>query len=398
MRIAQVLPYGVHPYSGLLAAVVGLTRALARTGTGTGAEVELWHLGPWPRPGAERLLCEVTAAGIDRVAIPAPAGTWLLSGEARALVRSRAVDVVHLHGVFSPLNNLLARSLQVPYVLSPHGGYAAAAMARSSRRKRLFRRWLEDPMLRGAAALFVLTEAEADDVEVLAGQARFGGDIVTVPNGIDAGPPRGADGEGFRRELDLEADKLAVFVGRLDVYYKRLDDLVRALAGAPDWSLLLVGPDWQGGQADLEALIGRLGLGRRVAIRPPLRDRELDRALAAADVFALVSRSEGLPLALLEALRRGVPALVSTAVDRAVPVTTCGAGWAVEAAEPAAIAAALGQIGAMDRTDRNRHREAAVSLAAGYDWDEIALRYVAALRETFGQTADPATTQMGGWH
>ena len=44
IRVAQVVPFGVHPYSGVLTAVVNLSIALTRRGN----RVELWQLNPWP--------------------------------------------------------------------------------------------------------------------------------------------------------------------------------------------------------------------------------------------------------------------------------------------------------------------------------------------------------------
>ena len=110
----------------------------------------------------------------------------------------------------------------------------------------------------------------------------------------------------------------------------------------------------------------------RLAVAGPRHGRALHEAFAAADCFALTSRWEGLPIALLEALSHGVPAVVSPAVDRLVGVTQAGAGWSVRASELGPLLRRL------DGAERARRAAETRALAARYDWTAIAARYEAA--------------------
>jgi hypothetical protein len=114
VKVAHVLPFGVHPYSGLLHAVVELSAALARMHH----HVEVWRLQSEPDPLTDSACDPLRLAGVERVEIPVRASWWLGRAAELAIVR-RDVEVVHLHGVFSPLNDLLARRLRVPYLFSP---------------------------------------------------------------------------------------------------------------------------------------------------------------------------------------------------------------------------------------------------------------------------------------
>ncbi len=369
MHIAHVIPFGLHPYSGVFTAVVKLATELARRGH----NVEVWQLHDWPESETADHAQALKSAGVELVAIPIN-GTWLLGSAARRAVQGRPVDVVHLHNVFSPLNNFIARCLHVPYVLSPHGGYAGAVLTRHRIRKSVFRQLLELPMLRGAVLVCALTDAESREVR------RFGfkGRMAVIPNGVE--PTLGdVDSRVFRLELGLdERSRLVVFVGRLDIYYKRLDDLVHGTAQAPGWNLALIGPAWKDSVARLRQMIGHLRLDDRVHLVPPRRGRALQEALAAADLFVLLSRSEGLPMALLEALAHGVPALVSREVERSVGVAAAGAGWVTE---PKDLGLSLGSVAQTDLTDWTRKRSAAASFAAAFDWADIAARYEGAVTE-----------------
>ena len=246
-----------------------------------------------------------------------------------AALADRDVDVVQLHSVFTPPNALLARRLRVPYVISPHGGYAPASLARSTRRKTAYKYLLERPMLRRAALRVALTDVEARDLDAFGA----GRPVAVIPNGVIPAP-RDLDGAAFRRELGLgPTDRLLLFVGRLDILHKGLDVLLDGVAEASAWRLAVVGPDVRGGRAWLLARAEALGMLSRLAVVGPRQGRALHEAFAAADCFALTSRWEGLPIALLEALSHGVPAVVSPAVDRLVAVSQAGAGWSVRASE-----------------------------------------------------------------
>jgi glycosyltransferase involved in cell wall biosynthesis len=65
------------------------------------------------------------------------------------------------------------------------------------------------------------------------------------------------------------------------------------------------GPD----RPALEAEIERLGIGDRVRLLGERRD--VPELLGAADVFVLSSRSEGLPVSVLEAMVAGLPVVAS---------------------------------------------------------------------------------------
>jgi glycosyltransferase involved in cell wall biosynthesis len=70
----------------------------------------------------------------------------------------------------------------------------------------------------------------------------------------------------------------------------------------PGWRLRICGGGRE--RAALAALIDELRLGGRVELTGKVRDMEAE--LEAASVFALSSRVEGLPLALLEAMAKGL--------------------------------------------------------------------------------------------
>lgn len=273
---------------------------------------------------------------------------------------------MHLHGAFNTTNTAVSRALTRPYVFSPHSGYDPVSLRRSRLRKSLYRVLFERRMLDGAAMLVALTDVELGQLRAVGAS----GPAVVIPNGVEPALDD-ADGGSFRRELRLSSDvPLAVFIGRLDVHRKGLDVLVRGIADAPGWHAALVGPRFRDVDR-LEAIVPDLGVADRVHVVGERHGRRLREALRAADLFALLSRWEGLPMALLEALASATPAVVSPAVERVVGVEEAGAGWSVGEEDLGPLLRRLQD----ERTELRRRGDAARELSRRYDWDAVAERY-----------------------
>jgi len=111
-----------------------------------------------------------------------------------------------------------------------------------------------------------------------------------------------------QRESNLEI----LTVGRL-VHQKAYDVLLDAFAAissqCPDWRLTIIGEGTLGD--DLRCQAERLGIAECVTWLADVRDPF--KYYKRADIFVLVSRYEGIPNALLEAMSCGLPVIVSDA-------------------------------------------------------------------------------------
>jgi glycosyltransferase involved in cell wall biosynthesis len=133
--------------------------------------------------------------------------------------------------------------------------------------------------------------------------------LAVIPNGIDLHHWRKdrAARNSVRRQLDLGDQFVWLAVGRLDPV-KDHDTLLRAFATVPQAAQLLVagaGPC----EGRLRCLASELHISERVrflGFQPDVLPW-----MQAADAFALSSRWEGLPMALLEAAACELPAAVS---------------------------------------------------------------------------------------
>jgi glycosyltransferase involved in cell wall biosynthesis len=167
--------------------------------------------------------------------------------------------------------------------------------------------------------------------------------VEVIYNGIDVGPlPDPAARDRVRRELGIADDALVVgTVARLDPV-KDFGTLIRAVAERAGRETLLVigdGPE----RSRLEALAAELNATtsvRFVGHREDARD-----LLAACDLYANSSISEGISLTILEAMAAGLP-IVATRVGGTPEIIDATCGRLVPARQPAAIAAALAELGA----------------------------------------------------
>jgi glycosyltransferase involved in cell wall biosynthesis len=134
--------------------------------------------------------------------------------------------------------------------------------------------------------------------------------VMHVPNGVDAARfALDDDPAQMRSEYGLPARGPVIgTVGRLTAL-KRQDVLLNGFARLdhPTARLLIVGDG--PAREELVNLAARLGITDRVVFAG-YRERP-ERALAAMDVFALTSDSEGMPLAILEAWAAGKPVLAT---------------------------------------------------------------------------------------
>jgi len=253
------------------------------------------------------------------------------------LVRTARVDVVHAH---SPMVAALARPALRTLPARDRPALVGTEHNVWSSHHRLTR-WANRLTLPlEAATLAVSDEVRASMPPHLGRRAEV------LVQGVDVDAIAGRRGEraAARAELGVPDDELLVATVanlRANKDYPTMLAAARRLAGAGEpVHFVSVG---QGPLAqDLEEERDRLGLGGRFRFLGYREDPV--RVLVAADVFCLSSRFEGLPIALLEAMAAGLPA-VATRVGGIPAVITDGReGRLVPPGDAVALAAAVGEL------------------------------------------------------
>jgi glycosyltransferase involved in cell wall biosynthesis len=177
--------------------------------------------------------------------------------------------------------------------------------------------------------------------------------VFAVPNFVDTERFRPGDRKAARAEWGLPQDGLVVLcVAAIKRHHKRIDYLLREVAefrkrSAEPVTLVVAG----GREAETDEVMaeGRALLGDSVRFLEGVPRERVPSLYQVADVFALASRHEMLPIAVLEALSSGLPVACSD-----TPVLR----WMVgPAGEPANVAEPGGLLVQLERLSSPRERE-----------------------------------------
>jgi glycosyltransferase involved in cell wall biosynthesis len=149
-----------------------------------------------------------------------------------------------------------------------------------------------------------------------------------------------------------------VYVGRLELVKNHmllLKAFRLALSSNPGLRLWMVGDGSE--RKGLESLASELGISDQVTFWGQQLD--VARFFSAADAFIMSSKSEGLPMSLLQAFSLGVPAIVTNVGGMAEAVRLAQAGITVSITDPAEMAAAILRLACSD-AERERFSTNAV--------------------------------------
>lgn len=287
--------------------------------------------------GAGPFLSDLHAHGVRYRAIPSLGQPISPSHDLRAAVQLRKIlrkldpDLLVCHGSKAGLlGRVVGRQMSIPVVYTAHGWKFDDGVPRRKKNVRL--------LVEKASARFlpstVIDVCEHD--RLIAVEHGVGDPSVhlVVRNGIP-------DVDRAFRSEPAAGPPHIVMIARFTPQ-KDHATLIGALARLQDreWTAELVGSGEGLGAARAQAL--QLGLGDRITFCGEV-SRPQDY-LARAQIFALTSNWEGLPLTLLEAMRAGLPSVVSSVGGVSEALDDGVTGLLVPRASTGAVAAALGRL------------------------------------------------------
>ncbi len=357
MQIVDTL----NPRSGGLAeAVMGLSRALRESGLSTRIMTDdrKEALGQFDLNAEDRaFICSTQA--------PSRVTDLFLRRIGLLLSRHTKPDLVHIHGLWAPLNHVAcseAKRSNIKLVIQPHGMLDDWAIGQKWFKKTVALYVYQRQDLTRADLLLATSEAEFRSIR------NFGlrNPVAVVPNGFDMPFVRSTH---FSRDPDRI--KTALFLSRLHPK-KGLEDLLMAwsLLRPRGWRLRVVGDGDPALLKRIQNLILKERLADQVFLEGGCYGEKRYRYYEVADLFILPSYGENFGIVILEALAHGVPVLTTDRTPWDELIAT-GSGWQVE---PGVMPLLEALKIAVDLSDEqwNRMSRSALKLAGQYSWKSSA--------------------------
>lgn len=283
------------------------------------------------RPGWLQEQCTQRGIPVHVLPISGTAGwRWFLAS--LKLVRAKEIDLIHAHE-FSAIvcGWIVARLSGIPFVGTVHG---KNYFWEKARRRLTYR------IISGSGRLVAVSQDLKQFVMEKVGLSDERIDLIY--NGVPSGS-RPSEDDAYRARTELGIARDTVVIGAVGSLYPvkghryLLEAMPAVLARHPNAMLMMMG---RGELEDaLKEQAGRLGVERHVRFLGMRND--IPKLLGVLDVFVLPSLSEGLSLALLEAMAAGLPVVATKVGGNAELVVEGETGLLVPSKDASALSTAL---------------------------------------------------------
>ena len=283
-------------------------------------------------------------------------------------------DLVHIQELWhypGYIASKIARSRNVPYIVTIHGELNEWNLQQKRLKKQIYMTAIQRGILQKSAALHAITQAESNRIR----QLEIETPVAMIPHGIHTEefenlPDRS---QFVSRYPELENRLIVLFLGRiqqkkgLDILAQAFGNLVRT---RDDVRLVVAGPDEDNTLTEVKTILKSHGALEKAVFPGMLTGEQKLEALSAADIFALTSYSEGFSVALLEALSAGLP-LVITDECNFPEVGDSRAGFVVRPNDSETASALMSLLDSADLR-REMSENARRLVRSNYTWERIA--------------------------
>ena len=285
-------------------------------------------------------------------------------------------DIVVFHEVYCADYLRLSKQLvkeNIPYIIVPHGSLTRDAQHKKYLKKTAANFFIFNSFIKKARALQFLSQREMSQ-SAFRNRAFVGTNGVFLPN-------------VKKTEFHMQGVKL-LYIGRLEMQSKGLDIMLEAVSliseelHAQGAKLYIYGPDYKSRYADMQNLIAKMDVGDLVKLGGVILGEEKQMALLDADIFIQTSRSEGMPMGILEAMGYGVPCLVTEGTNLGRFIKEYDAGW-VAHTDAKSIAQIIQKAIAAKDDWALKSKNAVNLIEENFLWRKVAQETIQAYKEVF---------------
>lgn len=234
-------------------------------------------------------------------------------------------DLVLFHEIYYPKFISIYRKLiklKIPYIIIPHGCLSIYAQKRKYLKKMVGNFVFFNRFIKNAKYIQYLSNNEKR-----LSKFKFCNSII-CGNGVEIPINSKSIYSNDRTKI--------IYIGRLEIKTKGLDILLEAISICQDFlrdnnvTLYIYGPNYNGEHNILNNMAKKLNILDIVSVNDQIFGNNKEKALLSSDGFIQSSRTEGLPLGVLEALSYGLPCMVSEGVGLGELIEKYNAGYCFE--------------------------------------------------------------------
>ncbi len=273
-------------------------------------------------------------------------------------------DLVVFHQIYRKEFLSIAKQLKknnIPYIIVPHGSLTKITQKKNKIKKIVGNFLFFNKFINNARAIQCLSKKE---MQTSIGDHKFiGTNGIAVPN---------------CKKLSFNTQELKfVYIGRLDFCHKGLDLMIEAIASVKQFmreknaSLYIYGPHILAPVKAIQKLINKYQIEDLVVLKTQLLKKEKEEELLSSDIFIQTSRSEGMPMGILEALSYGLPCLVTKGTTLGEKIEQYNAGWVAETSAES-VAEKIKQAIEEKQYYLEKSKNAVDLIKKDFSWDKIA--------------------------
>lgn len=215
----------------------------------------------------------------------------------------------------------ICKNNNIPYIIIPHGCLTDEAQNKKWLKKKIGNLLFFNKFINNAIAIQCLSQKELENTHFH--KSKFIGS-----NGIDL--PK-----NYKITFNKKRFKF-VFIGRLDLYIKGIDLLINAIGRKVEElrkanaEIKIYGPLDKKNTYIIDKLIKDNDIKDLISLNDAITGLEKEKILIDSDVFIQCSRTEAMPMGILEAMSYGLPCLVTRGTSLGDIISKYDAGWVAE--------------------------------------------------------------------